>query len=102
MSKHPLADPDAAGAVVEKRLFDAWGAILKVQNGAGNTLNGLTILDRGYPQIALICNKHPLADSAELHSVPTKLSRQYKSKKSYIYQKRYSFFVFKRISLVVI
>ena len=77
MSKHPLADPDAAGAVVEKRLFDAWGAILKVQNGAGNTLNGLTILDRGYPQIALICNKHPFADSAELHSVPTKLSRQY-------------------------
>ncbi|WP_035644073.1 glycohydrolase toxin TNT-related protein [Flavobacterium sp. ASV13] len=36
------------GAVVEKRLFDAWGDILKVQDGAGNTLSGLTILDRGY------------------------------------------------------
>ena len=43
-----LAITDAAGAVVEKRLFDAWGAIIKVQNGAGTTLNGLTVLDRGY------------------------------------------------------
>jgi RHS repeat-associated protein len=43
-----LAITDAVGAVVEKRLFDAWGNIVKVQDGAGNTLNGLTILDRGY------------------------------------------------------
>lgn len=43
-----LAITDAAGAVVEKRLFDAWGTIVKVQDGAGNVLNGLTILDRGY------------------------------------------------------
>jgi RHS repeat-associated protein len=43
-----VAITDAAGAVVEKRLFDAWGAILKVQDGAGNTLAGLTVLDRGY------------------------------------------------------
>ncbi|MDR7209615.1 FG-GAP-like repeat-containing protein [Flavobacterium piscis] len=43
-----LAITDAAGAVVEKRLFDAWGAIIKVQNGAGTILNGLTVLDRGY------------------------------------------------------
>jgi RHS repeat-associated protein len=43
-----LAITNQAGAVVEKRLFDAWGSIVKVQNGAGITLAGLTILDRGY------------------------------------------------------
>jgi RHS repeat-associated protein len=43
-----LAITDATGAVLEKRLFDAWGNVAKVQDGAGNTLNGLTILDRGY------------------------------------------------------
>ena len=43
-----LAVTDNAGAIVEKRLFDAWGAILKVQNGSGGTLAGLTVLDRGY------------------------------------------------------
>lgn len=43
-----LAITDANGAVVEKRLFDAWGSIIKVQDGAGNPLNGLTVLDRGY------------------------------------------------------
>ncbi|MEO8237473.1 MAG: RHS repeat-associated core domain-containing protein [Flavobacterium sp.] len=37
-----------SGTIVEKRLFDPWGAIIKVQDGAGNTLAGLTILDRGY------------------------------------------------------
>jgi len=39
---------DQAGAVVEKRMFDAWGEIVKVQDGAGNVLTGLTVLDRGY------------------------------------------------------
>jgi RHS repeat-associated protein len=43
-----LAITDATGAVLEKRLFDAWGNVAKVQDGTGNTLNGLTILDRGY------------------------------------------------------
>ncbi|MBG6063164.1 RHS repeat-associated protein [Flavobacterium sp. CG_9.1] len=43
-----LAITNSLGQVVEKRLFDAWGNIAKVQDGAGNTLNGLTILDRGY------------------------------------------------------
>lgn len=43
-----LAITNSVGQVVEKRLFDAWGNIAKVQDGAGNTLNGLTILDRGY------------------------------------------------------
>ena len=43
-----VAITDANAAVLEKRLFDAWGAILKVQNGAGVDLNVLTILDRGY------------------------------------------------------
>ena len=33
--------------MLEKRLFDAWGNVL-VQDGNGNILNGLTILDRGY------------------------------------------------------
>ena len=43
-----LAITNQNGDVVEKRLFDAWGNILKVQDGAGNTLAGLTVLDRGY------------------------------------------------------
>jgi RHS repeat-associated protein len=43
-----LAITNEVGAVLEKRQFDAWGAIVKVQDGAGNTLNVLTILDRGY------------------------------------------------------
>ncbi|MFB9110376.1 FG-GAP-like repeat-containing protein [Flavobacterium gyeonganense] len=43
-----LAITNDAGTVVEKRLFDAWGDLIKVQDGAGNTLNGLTVLDRGY------------------------------------------------------
>lgn len=43
-----LAITDDNANVVEKRLFDAWGSIIKVQDGAGNTLNGLTVIDRGY------------------------------------------------------
>lgn len=43
-----IAISDQVGYVQEKRLFDAWGSIAKVQDGAGNTLAGLTILDRGY------------------------------------------------------
>lgn len=43
-----LAVTNATGALVEKRLFDAWGNIIKVQDGAGAVLNGLTVLDRGY------------------------------------------------------
>lgn len=43
-----LAITNETGAIVEKRQFDAWGAIVKVQDGTGNILNGLTILDRGY------------------------------------------------------
>ena len=34
--------------MLEKRLFDAWGAIAQVQDGNNNILNVLTILDRGY------------------------------------------------------
>ncbi|MFH7002093.1 FG-GAP-like repeat-containing protein [Flavobacterium bizetiae] len=37
-----------SGVVLEKRLFDAWGSIIKVMDGSGNVLSGLTILDRGY------------------------------------------------------
>ncbi|TPG36297.1 FG-GAP-like repeat-containing protein [Flavobacterium pectinovorum] len=43
-----VAITNQAGAIVEKRLFDAWGAIVSVQDGAGNKLAVLTILDRGY------------------------------------------------------
>ncbi|MDI5950259.1 RHS repeat-associated core domain-containing protein [Flavobacterium yafengii] len=43
-----LAITNDTGQVLEKRLFDAWGNIAKVQDGTGNNLNGLTILDRGY------------------------------------------------------
>ncbi|WP_306350867.1 RHS repeat-associated core domain-containing protein [Flavobacterium sp. '19STA2R22 D10 B1'] len=43
-----LAVSNEAGAVIEKRLFDAWGSIIKVQNGQGRDLAELTVLDRGY------------------------------------------------------
>ncbi len=43
-----LAITDQAATVVEKRHFDAWGNIVRVSDGAGNALPGLTFLDRGY------------------------------------------------------
>lgn len=43
-----LAISNSDGAIVEKRLFDAWGAIVAVQDGAGNALTKLTFFDRGY------------------------------------------------------
>ena len=43
-----VAITNKTGQVVEKRLFDAWGLIVKVQDGAGNVLTGLVALDRGY------------------------------------------------------
>jgi RHS repeat-associated protein len=43
-----VAVTNQTGVVVEKRLFDAWGNIAKVQDGAGNNLTKLTVLDRGY------------------------------------------------------
>nr|WP_315224921.1 hypothetical protein [uncultured Flavobacterium sp.] len=43
-----LAVTDSNGSVREKLLFDAWGSVIKVQDGAGNTLAGLTVLDRAY------------------------------------------------------
>lgn len=43
-----VAVVDQSGTIMEKRLFDAWGNIASVQDGAGNILAGLTVLDRGY------------------------------------------------------
>ncbi|HEX8576646.1 MAG TPA: colicin D domain-containing protein [Flavobacterium sp.] len=43
-----LAITNQAGDIVEKRLFDAWGAVVKIQDGAGNTLSQFAVLDRGY------------------------------------------------------
>lgn len=43
-----MAITNGVGAVVEKRLFDPWGAVAKVQNGVGTTLSQLTFFDRGY------------------------------------------------------
>ncbi|UPQ80325.1 polymorphic toxin type 23 domain-containing protein [Flavobacterium azooxidireducens] len=43
-----VAVTNQSGAVVEKRLFDAWGNIKKVEDGSGNVLTGLLVLDRGY------------------------------------------------------
>ncbi|MDL2141712.1 FG-GAP-like repeat-containing protein [Flavobacterium tructae] len=43
-----VAITDVGGTIVEKRLFDAWGDIVKVIGSAGNSLVGLTVLDRGY------------------------------------------------------
>ncbi len=43
-----IAITNQTANVVEKRLFDAWGNVIKVQDGAGNNLNALTVLERGY------------------------------------------------------
>lgn len=43
-----LAITNATGGVVEKRVFDPWGLVTKVQNGAGTTLAQMTFFDRGY------------------------------------------------------
>ena len=41
-----LTDED--GNIAERRHFDPWGQPIKVADGAGNTLDKLTLLDRGY------------------------------------------------------
>ncbi|MFM9988352.1 RHS repeat-associated core domain-containing protein [Flavobacterium sp.] len=43
-----VAITNDTGAIVEKRHFDAWGNIIKVQDGSGNNLTKLTFSDRGY------------------------------------------------------
>ena len=43
-----IAITNQSGEIVEKRHFDAWGNIAKVQDGAGNNLTGLTVINRGY------------------------------------------------------
>jgi RHS repeat-associated protein len=43
-----LAISNTKGLVLEKRLFDAWGNIVKVQDNKGSKLVRLSILDRGY------------------------------------------------------
>ena len=39
---------DENGNIAERRHFDPWGQPIKVEDGAGNTLDKLTLLDRGY------------------------------------------------------
>ena len=43
-----LAVSDDVGAIVEKRIFNPWGGIVQVQDGAGDILDKLTFFDRGY------------------------------------------------------
>jgi RHS repeat-associated protein len=43
-----MAITNASGGVVEKRLYNPWGEILQIQDGAGNNLAKLTFFDRGY------------------------------------------------------
>lgn len=43
-----VAITNATGSIVEKRHFDAWGNIEKIQDGVGNNLTKLTFFDRGY------------------------------------------------------
>jgi RHS repeat-associated protein len=43
-----VAITNEVGAIVEKRRFDVWGNIAEVKDGAGNNLNKLTFIDRGY------------------------------------------------------
>jgi len=39
---------DEDGNIAERRHFDPWGQPIKVEDGAGNTLDKLTLLDRGF------------------------------------------------------
>ena len=41
-----LTDED--GNIAERRHFDPWGQPIKIVDGAGNTLDKLTLLDRGF------------------------------------------------------
>ncbi|VXB33207.1 conserved exported hypothetical protein [Flavobacterium sp. 9AF] len=43
-----VAITDISGNVVEKRLFDAWGEVIKVVDGQGAILTNFSVLDRGY------------------------------------------------------
>ncbi|WP_311321293.1 polymorphic toxin type 23 domain-containing protein [Capnocytophaga sputigena] len=39
---------DEEGNIAERRHFDPWGQPIRVEDGAGNTLDKLTLLDRGF------------------------------------------------------
>ena len=39
---------DENGNIAERRYFDPWGQLIKVEDAAGNTLDKLTLLDRGF------------------------------------------------------
>ncbi|SQA93853.1 polymorphic toxin type 23 domain-containing protein [Capnocytophaga ochracea] len=39
---------DENGNIAERRHFDPWGHSIKIEDGAGNTLDKLTLLDRGF------------------------------------------------------
>ncbi|WP_298304229.1 RHS repeat-associated core domain-containing protein [Flavobacterium sp.] len=43
-----VAVSNATGAIIEKRQYDPWGLITKIQDGAGTNLTKLTFFDRGY------------------------------------------------------
>lgn len=43
-----VAISNQAGDVVEKRLFDAWGEVIKIQDGNNNVLTSFAVFDRGY------------------------------------------------------
>ncbi|MBE8726458.1 FG-GAP-like repeat-containing protein [Flavobacterium hungaricum] len=43
-----MAVTNSSGTLIEKRLYDAWGSIIQVQDGSGSILSGLTVIDRGY------------------------------------------------------
>ena len=44
-----LAITNDAGAILEKRQFDAWGSLISIQNGSSQPIaNGQWLLDRGY------------------------------------------------------
>ncbi|MEY4834768.1 MAG: hypothetical protein RI980_883 [Bacteroidota bacterium] len=43
-----VAITNSVGAVIEKRQYDPWGLLTKIQDGAGSNLSKLTFFDRGY------------------------------------------------------
>lgn len=67
-----LAITNQSGNIIEKRLFDAWGNTVKIQDANGNNLSAFVVLDRGYTghehlqSVALIHMNGRLYD-AKLH-----------------------------------
>ncbi|MFN5771498.1 RHS repeat-associated core domain-containing protein, partial [Flavobacterium sp.] len=59
---------NANGAIVERRLFDVWGHLKRVEDGNGNTLSKLTFIERGYTGHEHLSSSELINMNARLYS----------------------------------